>query len=210
MYGINNYELFIFTGILLNLTPGTDTLYIISRSISQGRKAGVFSALGIATGAVIHTFLTAFGLSIILMKSLIIFNIIKYIGVISLVYLGVRMLFAKKTSNPKLIISNEIKLTRIYIQGILTNVFNPKVALFYIAFLPQFVSTNHYGAVPFIILGFTFILTGTIWCLIIALFASYATKRLRGNSKIALMLNKITGIVFVGMGLLLINAKAKQ
>ena len=143
------------------------------------------------------------------MKSIILFSIVKYLGVIYLVYLGVRMIIIKMSSSQTVSIMNEGKLSRVYVQGILTNLFNPKVALFYIAFLPQFVSSNSYGAIPFIILGFTFIVTGTIWCLVITLFSSYVTKRLRDNSRTEWILKKITGVVFVSMGLGLLDVKVK-
>ena len=90
MYGIENYLGFIIAGILLNLTPGADTMYILTRSITQGRRAGIYSVLGITTGGLIHTALAAFGLSIVLAKSAFAFNMIKYIGVAYLVYLGIK------------------------------------------------------------------------------------------------------------------------
>ncbi len=95
MYGIINYEVFLLTGILLNLIPGADTMYIVGRSISQGRKAGMYSVFGIITGSLVHTLLVAFGLSIILTKSIVLFNTIKVIGVIYLVYLGIKMILDK-------------------------------------------------------------------------------------------------------------------
>jgi threonine/homoserine/homoserine lactone efflux protein len=97
MFGIINFEVFLIKAILLNLTPGTDTMYIVSRSISQGRTAGIYSALGISAGVVVHTLLAAFGLSVILMQSAFLFNFIKIVGAIYLAYLGIRMLIVKNT-----------------------------------------------------------------------------------------------------------------
>ncbi|MEI4828345.1 LysE family translocator [Bacillus sp. FJAT-53711] len=210
MYGIINYEVFLITGILLNLIPGADTMYIVGRSISQGRKAGVYSVFGIITGSLVHTLLVAFGLSIILTKSIILFNAIKIIGVIYLVYLGIRMIVDKTNVNFQANVSSKLNIRKIYIQGLLTSLTNPKVALFFIAFLPQFINTKASSPISFIILGLTFTITGLLWCLFIAYFSSYVTKKLRGNEKIGMVLNKITGMIFIGMGLKLLQAKAPQ
>ncbi|MFK4411528.1 MULTISPECIES: LysE family translocator [Bacillus] len=209
MYGIINYEVFLLTGILLNLIPGADTMYIVGRSISQGRKAGVYSVFGIITGSLVHTLLVAFGLSIILTKSIVLFNTIKVIGVIYLVYLGIKMIL-DKTNVAFQASSNKLNIRKIYVQGLLTSLTNPKVSLFFIAFLPQFIDTKASGPMPFIILGLTFTVTGLLWCLFIAYFSSYVTKKLRGNQKVGMILNKITGLIFIGMGLKLLQTKAPQ
>ncbi|EHL78846.1 LysE family translocator [Bacillus smithii] len=211
MFGISGYGIYLLTSLLLNVTPGTDTMYIISRSTSQGRKAGYYSVLGISTGAFIHTLLSAFGLSIILAKSIVLFTAIKLIGAAYLIYLGIRMLRQKSPLNFESSALQNMELKKIYMQGVLTNVTNPKVALFFISFLPQFIRPdNPYGPVPFILLGISFIMTGTIWCFIIAYFASFATKKLRENAKIADLLNKLTGIVFIGLGIKLFQTKASR
>ncbi|MCW9134337.1 LysE family translocator [Bacillus paramycoides] len=209
MYGIINYEVFLLTGILLNLIPGADTMYIVGRSISQGRKAGVYSVFGIITGSLVHTLFVAFGLSIILTKSVVLFNTIKVIGVIYLVYLGIKMIL-DKTNVAFQASSNKLNIRKIYLQGLLTSLTNPKVSLFFIAFLPQFIDTNASGPMPFIILGLTFTATGLLWCLFVAYFSSYVTKKLRGNQKVGLILNKVTGIIFIGMGLKLLQTKTPQ
>ncbi|OAK03538.1 homoserine lactone transporter [Bacillus wiedmannii] len=209
MYGIINYEVFLLTGILLNLIPGADTMYIVGRSISQGRKAGVYSVFGIITASLVHTLFVAFGLSIILTKSVVLFNIIKIIGVIYLVYLGVKMVL-DKTNVDFQASSNKLNIRKIYIQGLLTSLTNPKVSLFFIAFLPQFIDTKASGPIPFIILGLTFTATGLLWCLFVAYFSSYVTKKLRGNQKVGMILNKVTGMIFIGMGLKLLQTKAPQ
>ncbi|MDA1559283.1 LysE family translocator [Bacillus cereus group sp. TH243-1LC] len=209
MYGIINYEVFLLTGILLNLIPGADTMYIVGRSISQGRKAGVYSVFGIITGSLVHTLLVAFGLSIILTKSVVLFNTIKVIGVICLVYLGMKMIL-DKTNVDFQAPSNKLNIRKIYLQGLLTSLTNPKVSLFFIAFLPQFIDTKASGPIPFIILGITFTVTGLLWCLFVAYFSSYVTKKLRGNQKVGMILNKVTGLIFIGMGLKLLQTKAPQ
>lgn len=210
MYGIINYEVFLLTGILLNLIPGADTMYIVGRSISQGRKAGVYSVFGIISGSLIHTLLVAFGLSIILTKSILVFNIIKMVGVIYLIYLGIKMLLDKTNASFSASESQKENLRKIYIQGMLTSLTNPKVSLFFIAFLPQFIDTKNSSPIPFIILGLTFSITGLLWCLFIAYFSSYVTRKIKANQRLSAYLNKITGILFIGLGLNLLRTKAPQ
>ncbi|MFT4414282.1 LysE family translocator [Fredinandcohnia humi] len=209
MLGIINFEVFLVTAILLNLTPGTDTMYIVSRSISQGRTAGIYSALGISTGAVVHTLLAAFGLSVILMQSAFLFNFIKIVGAIYIAYLGIKMLITKSTAKAQHSLTKQSN-KKIFFQGLVTNLTNPKVALFFLAFLPQFIHTNAgiFSPIPFITLGLTFTLTGGIWCLITAYFSSMVTTKLRGNSKVSTVLNRLTGIVFIAMGIQLLKTKA--
>lgn len=208
MFGIVNFSVFIITGIILNLTPGADTMYILGNSMSNGKKAGIMSALGISTGCIVHTILAALGLSVILAKSALAFNIIKYLGAAYLVYLGIRSFMSKSS----LLIHNgdneKSSFKNIYFQGIITNVLNPKVALFFLAFLPQFINPNNtYGALPFLLLGCTFIITGTIWCIVLAVFSSYLTGKISEKVGLANSLNKISGIIFVGLGLNLLRAK---
>jgi RhtB (resistance to homoserine/threonine) family protein len=203
MYGIENYIGFIVAGILLNLTPGADTMYILTRSITQGRKAGIYSVLGITSGGLIHTTFAAFGLSIILAKSALAFSIVKYIGVAYLVYLGIKMITERNNLFDNK--SQKIETTdlfKIYRQGLLTNVLNPKVALFFLSLLPQFINPHYAtGPIPFLILGVTFMTTGTIWCLILAYSASFITNTLRDNDRIGKMMQKISGFIFILLGI---------
>lgn len=208
MYGITHYELFLITGIMMNLIPGTDTMYIVGRSISQGRTAGVFSVFGIITGSLIHTLFVAFGLSIILVKSVFLFNTIKILGVIYLVYLGIRMILDKSNAAFQALEVDKLNIRKVYVQGILTSLTNPKVSLFFLSFLPQFIDTQTSGPIPFLILGLTFTTTGLLWCLFVAYFSSYVTNKLRKNQKIGMVLNKITGVIFIGMGIKLLQTKA--
>jgi RhtB (resistance to homoserine/threonine) family protein len=208
MFGIQNYSVFIISGILLNLTPGADTMYILGRSISQGRRAGILSVLGIITGALIHTLLVAFGLSVIFRQSEFAFNAIKYLGATYLGFLGVKFIIAKSDDDPMIKPAKNESYRKIYLQGLLTNLLNPKVALFYLAFLPQFVAAdNHFGALPFLILGLTFITTGTLWCLTLAVFSSYISEKLRQNKQLSNVINKIAGVLFIGLGLNLLRQK---
>ena len=201
-FGIINFPAFLLAGILLNLTPGSDTIYILARSISLGKKAGILSALGISTGAVFHTLAAACGLSVILASSATTFLLVKYIGACYLVYLGVRSITAKSMLIiPQGNIKKSANYREIYVSGMLTNILNPKVALFFLAFLPQFIITGHeHSMVSFLILGATFIFTGTIWCLCLALFASLLTGKLTKRGTYVNFLHKVSGVIFIGLG----------
>jgi RhtB (resistance to homoserine/threonine) family protein len=203
MTGIIHYETFILTGILLNITPGNDTIFILSRSMAQGKKAGFMSVLGIATGSLIHTTLAAFGLSMIIAKSILVFSIIKYAGAAYLLYIGYQMLTDKKSLNTDAtLLEKTINLKKIYRDGVITNVLNPKVALFFISFLPQFIDSSVSNTVlPFLKLGITFTITGTIWCLILANFASFLFSKLKHNKTISNYINKTCGAVLIALGI---------
>ena len=216
MFGIENYLGFVLAAILLNLTPGTDSMYIITRSISQGQSAGLYSVLGITTGSLIHTLLASLGLSVLLASSPTAFMLVKYLGAGYLCYLGFKMLTNKESSliasslpkDKDMIGQNKVNGWQIYQQGVLTNVFNPKVALFFIAFFPQFIDANYaYSMLSFLILGLTFATTGFIWCSCLALLAARFSTRLRENPSIEAVLNKISGVVFIGLGVKLLTEK---
>jgi RhtB (resistance to homoserine/threonine) family protein len=202
MTGIIHFETFLLTGVLLNLTPGNDTIFILTKSIGQGKKAGIVSALGIATGSLVHTILAAFGLSIIIAKSILLFSIIKYAGAAYLVYMGIKMITDKTKLNTDARGTNEEKdYLKIYRDAIVTNVLNPKVALFFIAFLPQFIDTSLKSTtLQFLLLGLTFITTGAIWCLTLAIFASTIFSKLKENKKASTYINKFCGLALIALG----------
>ncbi len=209
MNGIENYFGFLLAGIVMNITPGADSIYIITRSIAQGKKAGIYSVLGISSGAVIHIILAVFGLSVILAKSIFLFNMVKWIGAGYLIFLGIKMLIDKSDlfGDKKFEFEN-VDLWKIYKQGFLTNVLNPKVGIFFLSLLPQFVKPEFINsAVPFLILGITFLFTGTIWCLFLAYSASFMTHTLRKNRRIEKIMRKVSGYIFIGLGLQLLFKK---
>ncbi len=209
MFGIVNYGTFLISGILLNLTPGTDTMYILARSISQGKKAGIVSVLGISTGIVCHIILVTLGLSVILAKSDMAFTVVKYMGAVYLVFLGIQNIVKKKGESFELNHHKEsFNYKKIYISGILTNVLNPKVALFFLAFLPQFIDPDYTeSCLPFLILGATFLLTSTAWSMVLAVFASKISEAFRKNDNIKKYLDTVTGVLFIGIGIKLALAK---
>lgn len=206
--GIENLGVFIGAGILLNIYPGPDTLYIIGRSLSQGRGAGICAALGISTGAVVHTLLGAFGLSAILATSASAFTVLKYLGCVYLVYQGIQLIRGSQATaaiNPG---QHRASLRKIYRQGALTNILNPKVALFFLAFLPQFIGfSSPNKPLSFVILGGIFVITGTIWCLFLAICASSLNRRLHNSETVSGRLRALNGALFILLGLKLATEK---
>jgi threonine/homoserine/homoserine lactone efflux protein len=203
MTGIIHFESFLLAGILLNITPGNDTIFILTKSIAQGKEAGIMSVLGIATGSIIHTTFAAFGLSVIISESIVAFNILKYSGAAYLIFIGCKML--AKTSRLEIKFRDKQTMTdlkKIYRDAVFTNVLNPKVALFFIAFLPQFIDPAFKNTlVPFMLLGISFTITGTLWCLALANFASFIAVKLKSKQRISSYINKTGGLVLVALGL---------
>lgn len=208
MFDIVSFQLFLITVLIICITPGIDMMFILNRSISQGRDAGIYSAVGVSVGAVVHTVLSGLGLSVILQTSVVLFTIIKIVGAVYLIYLGIQMFISKQSSISikKTVYQSRRKL---FVQGVITNVTNPKVALFFISFIPQFISVdNQYGPIPFLILGSIFAVMGAITSFIIAIFSSSLTTKLRDNIVAEKIINKISGAVFVILGISLFGTKS--
>jgi RhtB (resistance to homoserine/threonine) family protein len=201
MFGIHDFGLFLAAGVLLNLTPGPDTVYIVGRSIAQGREAGVASALGICVGSIFHTCAAALGLSAILATSSVAFVAIKLLGGAYLIFLGIKLLLDRRRQLSLPSNFRQRTSAAAFRQGVLTNVLNPKVALFFLAFLPQFIdpATNN-KILAFVTLGFTFVTTGTVWCLILAWFASSFSDRLRASETVGQWVNRAIGALFIFLG----------
>jgi len=202
MLGIHDYGLFVAAGILLNLTPGQDTLYILGSSIANGRSIGVASALGICSGCIVHTLAAALGLSAILASSATAFTVVKLAGAAYLIYLGVRALTARShVLSPAARVASGSAVTA-FRQGVITNVLNPKVALFFLALLPQFIDPDSPTKVAaFVALGLTFIATGTVWCLILAVGASRVRGFFAGHPRALAGFSRGSGALFVLLGL---------
>ncbi len=185
-------------------------MYILGRSVAQGKKAGVLSVLGICTGALVHTVAAALGLSAILIASGAVFRVMKYAGAGYLTYLGAIMLVRGSGPSEMEKAPGDSNGVSIYIQGMLTDLLNPNVILFFLAFLPQFVDpAKGQGISSFLILGFTFVTTGTTWCLIVACSAAAVSGQLRRNPRIALALRRVTGGLFMALGFRLALAGVK-
>ena len=200
MNDIVNYWGFLTACILLNLTPGSDTIYIITRTIAEGKKSGIVSAFGIQTGMLFHVLAVSLGLASVVAHSTMLFAILKYAGAAYLLYLGIKMWREPLViDNPNL---DKLTLYKIYRQGVITNVLNPKVVLFFLALLPQFVISNLENTfLPFLLLGLTLLGTSTVWCIILVIAASPLGRLLRNNQTISIWLNKICGTIFVGLAM---------
>ena len=201
MFGTHDLALFVLSGLLLNVTPGQDTLYIVGRSVAQGRRAGVLAALGIGAGCCVHALAAALGLSAILAASASAFTAIKLLGAAYLVYLGITMLRVKASGTNRVAPLPAAPPRVVFLQGMLTNVLNPKVALFFLAFLPQFVASDAANKVlAFVFLGVVFNVNATLWNLFVAWSAAGLARRARGAPGIVVWLHRAAGGLFVALG----------
>lgn len=201
MDGHINFALFFIASWALIITPGPDMIYVITRGISQGRKAGLLSALGVTCGILVHTAFAALGLAIILQTSAIAFQIIKYAGAVYLVYLGIKS-FRDKTEFDFQSNRQKGRNQVIFTQGLLSNVFNPKVALFFLAFLPQFITTrNENTSLEMAGMGLIFAFCGLLFLSLVGFFSGSIGSWLTRKPAAANPLRWITGSVMVGLGI---------
>ncbi|HEX2987539.1 MAG TPA: LysE family translocator [Chloroflexota bacterium] len=192
--------LFMFATLMLNVTPGPDMLYVVANSVGRGQRAGVVSAFGIGAGTLVHTLAAAFGLSALLMSSSLAFDVVRYGGAAYLIYLGIRSLTGRESPIPSGRLERE-GLGKIFRQGMATNVLNPKVALFFLAFLPQFVDPARGSVVvQFILLGTLFNTSGTTVNSLVAVASGYAGERLGKSPGFARTQRWFSGGVFVALG----------
>ena len=200
--GIHELWLFVLSGILLNVTPGPDTAYIVGRSVQLGWRGGATAAIGISCGCLVHVFGAAIGLSALLMASSAAFAAVKWAGAAYLLFTGIQMLLSRpRVTAIKAAETGEMPLRRVFWQGALTNALNPKVALFFLAFLPQFVAADSPHKAPaFLVLGLIFIVTGTLWCLGVAAFTARAAVRFRQSAGAKVWIIRLLGGLFVYLG----------
>jgi len=202
MLGIHDLWLFVLSGLLLNVTPGPDTVYILGRSVQLGWRGGAAAALGIGCGCLVHVTGAAIGLSALLAASSTAFAIVKLVGAAYLLFVGVRMLVSRPQPIVAAADNGDVSLRRVFWQGVMTNALNPKVALFFLAFLPQFVSADStHKALAFALLGAIFVFNGTLWCLGLAAFAARAAARLKQSARVLLWINRALGGFFIWLGI---------
>ena len=208
MFRIENFYLFLSVSLLINLSPGPDMLYTAARSLSQGTKAGVLSAMGIFTGCLVHTTAAVFGLSKIIQESVFLFSIIKYAGAAYLVFLGLRSFFRKNKTQSNIVKLEQISYKKIYFQGMITNVLNPKVAIFFLSFLPQFIDPQSPVLKEQIaFLGLWFDIQGTLILIFVALVTGYFQAILQKNKAFWNWQEKITGLILVALGIKMLFTK---
>ncbi|QWG15911.1 LysE family translocator [Bradyrhizobium sediminis] len=212
MLGIQELWLFILSGLLLNITPGPDTAYIVGRSVQMGWRGGAAAALGIGTGCLVHVFAAALGLSALLAASSAAFTAVKWAGAAYLCFIGVKMLLSRLGAPAAEAAPADaiIPLRQVFWQGALTNALNPKVALFFLAFLPQFVAAEApHKAFAFVALGLIFIFNGTLWCLGVAAFAAKAAGRVKQSGRAMLWIDRALGGLFVYLGVRIAMLQAR-
>ena len=207
MFGIHDLALFMVSGFILNVMPGPDTLLIMSKSASQGWRAGSVASLGIGSGVFVHIVAAALGLSAILASSATAFFVVKYAGAAYLVYIGLMALRQKSrpdadTASPAHAAAGQThSMKSIYWQGFLSNALNPKVALFFLAFVPQFIGHDAPDkALAFIVLGLIFNFNSMLWCHFLAVSTALASQRLKVSATISNWLNKTIGVLFISLG----------
>ncbi len=202
MFGIHDLWLFVAAGLLLNVTPGPDNAYIAGRSLQLGWRGGALAALGVGSGCLVHVFAAAAGLSALLAASSTAFLAVKLIGGAYLCYIGFRMLLARGDATAAAGCGAQpVSPRQVFWQGALTNILNPKIALFFLAFLPQFVDAQAADKpVAFVVLGVIFVINGTIWCLGIAAVAAKTAQRVRHAGGAMRWINRGIGALFVGLG----------
>lgn len=205
---LHSLALFMAAALALNLTPGPDMLYVAARSGGQGRASGIASALGISAGALVHLMLVALGLAALLAAVPLANTVLRIGGAVYLIYLGARTLlrptsFATRNLRPA-------HLLTAFRQGVITNVLNPKVALFFLAFLPQFVDPERgHAAVQVVVLGLLFNTSGTLVNVAVALFVSRAAGSMKQSPWAERVIPRLTGSLLMGLGLHLALTKPK-
>ncbi|HEY1225973.1 MAG TPA: LysE family translocator, partial [Ramlibacter sp.] len=200
--------MFVLSGLLLNLLPGPDSLLIMTRSATQGWRAGSAAAFGIGAGTCVHILAAALGLSAVLATSAAAFTVVKLVGAAYILWMAIGLLRSRKSDNAVTPALPRLPYRKIFAQGFLTNVLNPKVALFFLAFVPQFIAADAPNkALAFIVLGCIFNFNGMLWCNALSLFTARASARLKLAPAVSLWLNRATGGVFVWLGVKLALAK---
>ncbi|WIV97899.1 LysE family translocator [Kinneretia aquatilis] len=212
MFGTQDLTLFIVSGLLLNIAPGPDSLLIMARSASQGFRAGSAAALGVGSGTLVHVLAAALGLSALMAASSWAFGLVKLLGAAYLVYIGLSLLLhraaAEGPREAAATLPPKQSLRSIYLQGLLTNVLNPKVALFFLAFVPQFIAADAPSKpLAFVFLGLVFNLNGMLWCHFLAWSTAQASRRITASPRVVSWLNRAIGAVFLGFGLRLALAQ---
>lgn len=214
MIEVTHLGLFIVAGLVLNLTPGPDVLYIVSQALRGGVRSGLVAAMGITAGCFVHVAAAALGVGAVLATSAAAFNVLKWAGVAYLLWVGVRLFWRRVPAGSDasaLTIADPTAMTlkSVFVRGFVTNVLNPKVALFFLAFVPQFIPAHASDpALTFVVLGALFSLNGLLICMAWALAASWLAQHARVVQQSMHWLDRAAGVLFVGFGLKLALTEA--
>ena len=210
MPNLTHLPLFLLASAVLLLTPGPAVLYIITRSVAQGRRAGLVSVCSIEVGNFMHVIAATLGLSALLLSSALAFTIVKYLGAAYLIYLGLRTLFTREASQA-IVSSQPQSLRRIFAQGVVVATLNPKTALFFVAFLPQFVDPAR-GAIAaqMLALGCSFVLLAVLSDSMYALLAGTVGRWLKGSRSVRRAERYLVGSVYIGLGVTAAFADARK
>lgn len=196
------FVLFLTASVALIVTPGPDMIYVITRGVAQGRSAGLVSAWGACSGLLVHTVLASVGLSALLQSSAAAFALVKYAGAVYLIYLGLKAFLSKENFSVPRESAPRLRLGRVFVQGVASNLLNPKIALFFLAFLPQFVSpASGNAALQMLVLGLVFTVLALLVFNVIAYFSGTLGTWLARKPAFAGGLRWLTGSVLVGLGL---------
>lgn len=207
---LHNYLLFIVAVIVLCIVPGPDMAYMLARTVTQGRRAGIIAAVGINAGGYVHVLAAVLGLSAILATSSTAFTVLKWMGAGYLIWIGIQALMAgSNSSTVSAAQRSTVSLRRIFWEGFLSDVLNPKVAIFFLAFLPQFVNKDaEMGVtVQLLILGTTCNCVAIVISIVLVFCASAATSALRKRSAWLAWLHRASGALFIGLGIRLAREK---
>lgn len=206
---MTDVALFFIASLMLNLTPGSDMLYVISRSASHGFKGGFYSAIGIFLGCLFHVAAAVLGLSLLIAKSALLFSLVKFAGAAYLIYLGIKAFIANPPSpvEEKVFAKSHLDFLK---QGVITNVLNPKVAIFFLSFLPQFIDTNAGNVqLQLLFLGGWFSIQGTLLLILISFFIGKTRDLSKQHPRFWAIQGKITGLILVGLGIKLALSSKK-
>lgn len=208
---MENFYLFVLMCIFLIILPGPDTAVVTKNTLIDRRIGGLKTSLGIICALLIHTFAAVLGLSAIIVKSAVLFSIFKYAGAVYLIYLGVKILWSLRkkeaAASVEMTAISQPKNTSCFKQGFLTDILNPKVAIFFLSFFPQFVEPGNGTFVPFLIMGITFTLLSAIWLFIYVYLINQIGAFMK-KPKVKNVIEGITGIIIIGFGIKLAMEKA--
>jgi threonine/homoserine/homoserine lactone efflux protein len=198
----SNIALFVIASLAVIVAPGPDNIYVLTRGVAQGREVALASAWGMCSGLLFHTTFAALGLSVVVARSAVAFSVVKYAGAVYLIYLGVSALLRKEGFGTSAGEEHATQLRRFFIKGLTMNLLNPKVAVFFLAFLPQFANpVTSSTPLRLMVLGLVFALLSVVVFSAIALFSGVLGDRLSSNPRYATALRWLTGCVLVGLGL---------